>query len=232
MAWRLDEAIEHGLIDNTVPGNFKSLGEDLDEQPDDAVDPDLTAQLEALLLQAETQFLGNFPCDAADTLDTFLALCQTLRSKGSTSQNAAEMLFARGAVIQFDIINAIRNQGGCPNHPNIGMEPVPDVPAEDTDGLTLDVAFGDPKPLPTEHDGENFTELILPGTEPNTGPPGAPDIPASVHIFAAPPDATGEMTSQEIPGMEFDANLLPNIRQPIDSGGPFVDQTFGNKPFS
>lgn len=218
-------------VDDTVNGEIGGLQDYLDGQPDDAVDPDTKGILIGLLQESEVLFIGGEPCDAADKLDEFLTLAQALRTEDAPSQEAAEALYAMGRLLQWNMVDSNTGQGGCPTHPEVGKEPLAEVPNEDTSGLSADVDFGAPRLLPISQGGKQFTQLLIPGLEPESGEPGAPAIPAKVEIIAVPPDAFVEASGTPQVGEEFFANLLPNTNQALDVAGPFVDPQFGNQPF-
>lgn len=214
--------------DDSTVGDLKGLAGFIGEQDPGAVDPTTGDQMRNLLDLAQLKMLGNLPCDAADVIQDLLQLAQELRAKGGDAQNAAEYIYAFARLLQNHMVSGA---GGCPNHPKVGQEPDPTLPKDDVDGVTVEFEFGEPKFVPSRQGGKNFSALMIPGTEPNGGPPGAPDVPAFVKLIAAPPDAAVDVTHDEVPGEVIKVNLLPNIEQPVDPSGPYVDQAFGNKPF-
>lgn len=218
-------------VADTIPENVGEIGDFLDKQPDDAVDPDTEAQMDDILAQVEVLFVGDQPCEAAEKLEEFLALAQGLRPEDDPSRNAAETLYALGRLLQWDIVVSNEDNGGCPSYPEVGKEPATETPAQDTAGLDVDFDFGAPRLLPAVQNGESFTQLVIPGLESESGEPGAPSIPAMVDIIAVPPGAFVEFGATETPGETFQANLLPNSNQPVDAAGPFVDPQFANQPF-
>lgn len=217
--------------DDTVPGDLGSIGSYVDGLSDDVMDDTTKDEVQDLLDQAELKFVQGLPCDAADILELILAIAQALYEQGGATQNAMEKLYAWARFVQYNMVLTNLDQGGCANHPGVGQEPEPEVQSEDTQGLDMSMDFGEPKTLPVTQDGENYTELIMPGIDPQGGEPGAPAIPVAAAIFAAPPDAFVEMDADIEDGETFGANLLPNIEQPEDKPGPFVPDDFANKPF-
>lgn len=218
-------------VADTVPESIAEVGDFLGRQPDEAVDPDTESQMDDILTQVEVLFVTDKPCEAAETLEQFLALAQELRAEDEPSRNAAETLYALGRLLQWDMVQSNGDGGGCASYPEVGKEPLAEAPVQDETGLDASFDFGAPRLLPAVQDGESFTQLFIPGLEPESGEPGAPAIPAIVDLIAVPPGAYVDFSADVTPGESFQANLLPNSIQPVDPAGPFVDPQFANQPF-
>lgn len=230
----------------TALGESGSLRGFVAAADDSAVDGPTKAELIDILLRAESAFVQNDPCGAADILDEALALTQAIRA-GAGPQSAqarfTEVVFARAREAQYRMLAPDGTHAPCPGRERERQAPEFDVEESGVERVVARVRFGAARYLPVHRplpDGstEIFTQLIVPGLDSEGGAPGMPGIPCARRLIAVPHGASVALFEESAKIAETrTVNLKPFRVDPQDLGGdgdlPFPDrEIFADRPFA
>ena len=215
--------------------------------PEEYLDDEDKNILRRYLDETEEALLDGKVCEAAEIMDSYLGKSQELRvaADGSVMPDpfwAADLLYAEGRMLQYDMLLSSANKENCPGFERVGMAIEAEVLDGDATGLEAVISFGAPRMWVVQHEeaDRTFTQLHVPDSELESGEPGYPFIPSVRHLVAVPPDSDVMVDFEVKIAENFLANLYPIQAQPADQNPddvipedliPPPEEVFANLPF-
>src|SRR5262249_19093997 len=173
------------------------------------------SSLGAKIKVGKAAFAGADICGSAKTMGAFADEAQSLR-QGSAA-TVAEDLRNRAWSLRQDILSTVQRGQVCDGAARFNQEPVVNVGESDNRHMTGSVSFGEPKMWSVTAEGEQFTELEIPGMQPGVGVPGLPGVPVLYRLVAVPQGAKASVNFKVGRAQTFSMNLYPFQPQAPDA---------------
>lgn len=173
------------------------------------------SSLVARLKGARGAFSGADICGSAKLMEAFADEAQSLRQGARAS--VAEDLRNRSWSLRQDILSAAQKGQACEGAARFNQEPRVGIGESDNRHLTGSVSFGEPRMWTVEAQGEQFTDLEIPGMEPGGGVPGLPGVPVLYRLVAVPQGAKASVNFKVGRTKTLNMNLYPFQPQAPDA---------------
>jgi hypothetical protein len=224
---------QRGVPDPAVNAAFDELGDHLNGIPDSVLNKGLRTSLMQKVRNAQAAYERGQACTAVNILGAYLNETQALRRGRGVA--GAEDLYNRGRALRGEVVSREGPTSRCAD-PGAGRAPQVSIQASDNLHFQASVGFGSPRMWTTEAGGETWTQLSLPGTQSQVGPPGLPGVPSWQALVALPQGATPVVALVTPTIAEtIHINLYPFQQQPFDQEPqepfPPPPQTFMDRPF-
>jgi hypothetical protein len=163
--------------------------------------------LSAKLKDARTAFSAKDPCAGAKFLEAMVADSRALRSGARVA--IAEDLSNRVSSLRHDLLSMRPEGKTCDNAPRANQTPEVEIAASDNKHLRGVVKFGEPKMWTVKAEGEQFTEMEIPGVQQGVGEPGIPSVPVMYRLVAVPQGAKARVSVKTGNAQSMKVNLYP-----------------------
>lgn len=170
-------------------------------------------------------------CEAIKELEAFLAIPPRLRD--GERAPLFEDIFNQAWSVRQDLLSLQTKEKPCAGGERANKEPVVDIAESDNRHIRGVVHFGEPKLTTVRGEGEQFTDLELPGVQNGTGEPGLPGVPVFHQVVAVPQGAKASIRVK--PNFQdvatFRVNLYPVQPEPMDRVAQVENERFPAERF-
>jgi hypothetical protein len=155
-------------------------------------------------------------CESIKELEAFLAIPPRLRD--GERAPLFEDLYNQAWSLRQDLLSLQPKEKTCPGGERANLEPVVDIAESDNRHIRGVVRFGEPKLATVRAEGEQFTDVELPGVQAGTGEPGLPGVPVFHRVVAVPQGAKASISVK--PNFQTVSTLRLNLHpvqpEPMD----------------
>lgn len=214
--WSLSgRATAYSSIEDEIAKSLDELENHLAKLPLTILTSAQRSSLGAKLKGARGSFAGGDICESAKLMEAFADEAQSLRQGARVS--VAEDLRNRSWSLRQDILSLARKGQVCDGSVRFNQDPAVSVGESDNRHMTGSVSFGEPRMWTVAAEGEQFTELEIPGMEPSSGVPGLPGVPVLYRLVAVPQGAKASVNFKAGRTKTLNMNLYPFQPQAPDA---------------
>ncbi len=152
-------------------------------------------------------FKGGNLCQSASAMKEFADESQKMR-EGARAV-VAEDLGNRAWSLRHDILSTMPEGKPCPDATRFNKAPEVGIAESDNKRVRGAVSFGEPKMWTVVAEGEQYTELEIPGVQHGVGEPGLPGVPVLHRLVAVPQGAKASVNVKIGKAQSLKVNLHP-----------------------
>src|SRR5262245_27312437 len=209
------KATAYSSIEDEIARSFDELGNYIAKLPLTILTSAQRGSLGAKIKEAKGAFAVADICGSAKTIEAFAFEAQSLQQGARAT--IAEDLRNRSWSLRQDILSTARKGQACEGAERFNQEPGVNIGESDNRHLTGSVSFGEPKMWSVSAEGEQYTELEIPGMQPGGGVPGLPGVPVLYRLVAVPQGAKALVNFKLGRTQTFKMNLYPFQPQAPDA---------------